>query len=417
MMLVLRMLKQHPKIPCRYIVLFWARLSSGENWSRMALQMTGGHGNVVLAPSTKDGPTGMASKHLPRPWMAGLSPRCGVAGEEAMCCWCCWDPHSQAASPLELRMDTGLPWCAASFTSFVPSYTSLKFGYLSHDQFGISDIKWSSWWPSTLPTPWHCPQAVEVIASQWWEDSDGHNRRGLSMWHLPDDWDVSSRCVIPPRIIYFVETQRCWLVDAGPCFCVLLMPSIPDLYSVLLSMTSVWNIESFEVNPGNPTGVILPKDLSGNTVVDLVGWMWMDLWQTQYIQYIMINPNWGIVDYDLFWYIFGHDRVYHIHWKPHILLLSVFPGLPTPEAWTIFCRMPAAPSMAGGWQHLRTLHLWGGLDPAALKISFSDLFRTIKTTFFPWPAGRARSPTVASVVTTWWTFSPSAKPSAWWAGE
>ena len=53
----------------------------------------------------------------------------------------------------------------------------------------------------------------------------------------------------------------------------------------------------------------------------------------------------------------------HIHWKPSILLLTSFPDFPwfmCPEGLNDFCRMPAAPSMDGGWQHLWTLHVWGG---------------------------------------------------------
>ena len=113
-------------------------------------------------------------------------------------------------------------------------------------------------------------------------------------------------------------------------------------------MTSVWNIESLEVNPGNPTGVILPKDLPGNTVVDLVA------------KPIIITPNWVWFTLTYCWNLLDMIGFNHIHWKPSILLLTSFPGSFARKAWTIFCRMPAAPSMDGGWQHLWTLHVWGG---------------------------------------------------------
>ena len=52
--------KNH-KITCRSLFFLNDRLiglSSKLDPDRMALQMTGGHANVVLAPSTKDGPVG-----------------------------------------------------------------------------------------------------------------------------------------------------------------------------------------------------------------------------------------------------------------------------------------------------------------------------------------------------------------------
>ena len=146
-------------------------------------------------------------------------------------------------------------------------------------------------------------------------------------------------------------------------------------------MTSVWNIESLEVNPGNPTGVILPKDLPGNTVVDLVA------------KPIIITPNWVWFTLTYCWNLLDMIGFNHIHWKPSILLLTSFPGSFARKAWTIFCRMPAAPSMDGWWlttpMNTSRMRRW---DPA-LKISFSGPSKRHLSY-----AGRARSP----LLRQWW---------------
>ena len=167
-------------------------------------------------------------------------------------------------------------------------------------------------------------------------------------------------------------------------------------------MTSVWNIESLEVNPGNPTGVILPKDLPGNTVVDLVA------------KPIIISPNWVWFTLTYGWNLLDMIGFNHIHWKPSILLLTSFPDFPwfmCPEGLNDF--LP----------HASGTQVWMVVDNTYEHFTYEEvgsssediLFRTIKTTSFLCRKGTL--PTVASVVTTWWTFSPSAKPSAWWAGE
>ena len=148
-------------------------------------------------------------------------------------------------------------------------------------------------------------------------------------------------------------------------------------------MTSVWNIESLEVNPGNPTGVVLPKDLPGNTVVDLVA------------KPIIISPNWVWFTLTYGWNLLDMIGFNHIHWKPSILLLTSFPDFPwfmCPEGLNDF--LPHASGTKYGWwlttpMNTSRMRRW---DPA-LKISFSGPSKRHLSY-----AGRARSP----LLRQWW---------------
>ena len=117
-------------------------LSSKLGPDRMALQMTGGHANVVLAPSTKDGP--MGSVQWPALWAWNGLEVCERQDYLPDVEWL----EKRPCRPCVIGIDMN------SQAALEPPNTSLKFGGSSHDQFEISNIEWPTWWPSTLPTPW-----------------------------------------------------------------------------------------------------------------------------------------------------------------------------------------------------------------------------------------------------------------------
>lgn len=126
------------------------------------------------------------------------------------------------------------------------------------------------------------------------------------------------------------------------------------------------------------------------------------------------NPQLRSIEYDLLWQIVG------IYW--------IWSGLTTfTGSHVFFCALVSLVHLPGRLERFSAAcqrhQVWLVVDNTYEHFTYEEvgsssediLFRTIKTTSSLCRKGTL--PTVASVVTTWWTFSPSAKPSAWWAGE